>query len=884
MFKNISDKQIEKALFCLSMIITITLGILLIYTFDFTDNYNLLFQQDTTRVISDISEYVANHCRVGVHPLFLIIVQPLYLIINLLVTNKMITIILLVSLASSITIIYIYKILSLFSDNKLTKILISLCYMFSFTNILFSSSIEIYIFATLFLIILFYYFIKKMKNKEVKNYIFVILGILSIAFTITNYMIFLIVMFVLFISKQIHFTKVLTIVLFSILLTIDFNFIQALVWPNAPFMLRITYKNENIYIDYNINGKSFTNVIKNDLSNGLIANNPNLNVIEGYAYNNANYCIGFQNSSTLKTILIVAFYILCIILVIHNFKKNAHTNLAIILALLFNFSLHLVYGNSDAFLYSPHFIYLIILLFGINLLEEKNKIIKTFSNIFLVIFLIFEIILNSKVYIKMVDIVSHILNYRAVYDNLNRVIYFIIILLISIMITILVYLIIKSIIELYTNKKTKEIIKFIVLIILFKIFFMGINYIANNYIDTNFIMKTNDEVTSYAHSNLENKYREDYIKLIKYKNEYNNFISKYNARKVYNLNQEDFYFFGLANRKKLVFLKTGLYDIDANKYIYEFETKDFIIIPNLYTVIVETTSNDFIKIYENKNGVYFEKNDVSEVITGTDIFINLYEFNEQEYSEIKKVLYSEILFNIKNSKVYPNLFVYDNVWYRDAALVTMVLKETDNINLIKEWVDNIEEIYDYQNSGVKETDNLGELLYIISVVNPTNKKLIEKIKKEASNILKENNKKYLTGLTDYKTRELYQNLWYKFGLESLQEKFKYDLKDLEDDYQNLTWWSNYQTKNNKVYDHDYRYPYLSMAEYHKLKQGSFYVTDSLYPLSWEKDASEADYQKLSIIGQSYVTNKISPTHSWHASEMLLFLLDETGNLKTIKHG
>ena len=75
MFKNISDKQIEKALFCLSMIITITLGILLIYTFDFTDNYNLLFQQDTARVISDATIYMANHFRINVHPLFLIIIQ-----------------------------------------------------------------------------------------------------------------------------------------------------------------------------------------------------------------------------------------------------------------------------------------------------------------------------------------------------------------------------------------------------------------------------------------------------------------------------------------------------------------------------------------------------------------------------------------------------------------------------------------------------------------------------------------------------------------------------------------------------------------------------------------------------------------------------------------
>ena len=208
----------------------------------------------------------------------------------------------------------------------------------------------------------------------------------------------------------------------------------------------------------------------------------------------------------------------------------------------------------------------------------------------------------------------------------------------------------------------------------------------------------------------------------------------------------------------------------------------------------------------------------------------------------------------------------------------MVLKETNNTDLISSWVKNISEIYDKQNNGNKEPDNLGQLLYILSTQKNINYKLVNKIENEAKGISK--NKKYLSGTTDFKERPLYQNLWYKFGLESLGKKYIYDLPQLVDDYASTAWWSNDFKPNNYILNLGSEYPYLIYANYHTNKNGTIPLSSSIYPLSWEKNASEAKYDKMTILDDYYYNNKISPLHTWSASELLLLLLDETNNLKS----
>ena len=112
--------------------------------------------------------------------------------------------------------------------------------------------------------------------------------------------------------------------------------------------------------------------------------------------------------------LLIIFYIFTGILYIKNFKRNKTINIGLTLSIAFNTILHLVYGNNESFLYSLHFLYLIILLFGINYQTEKNSTIKKSINIFLPIFLIVEVINNNYIFIKIISYVQKIIKKKII--------------------------------------------------------------------------------------------------------------------------------------------------------------------------------------------------------------------------------------------------------------------------------------------------------------------------------------------------------------------------------------------------------------------------------------------------------------------------------------
>ena len=56
------------------------------------------------------------------------------------------------------------------------------------------------------------------------------------------------------------------------------------------------------------------------------------------------------------------------------------------------------------------------------------------------------------------------------------------------------------------------------------------------------------------------------------------------------------------------------------------------------------------------------------------------------------------------------------------------------------------------------------------------------------------------------------------------------------------------------------------------------LTRKLYPLSWEKNASHANYNNYSGIDYTMQEGKMSALHTWSASELLLYIMDETNDL------
>lgn len=879
-------KKNERNIFIITIFITMILGLFLTYNYNFENNFNLLFDSDTKRVIGDIIEIATDHSRISVHPLFLILVQPIALVLKGLVFDKMLTLVILSSIITSLSVLYIYKSLQIIKESKI-NILLSILYLFTFSNIIFTSGIELYNYATLFLIMIFYYVIKKLKeNKPLDNKILIILGILLFAITVTNFIVFFIILFFLLINKKLNIKETIKIVLITLLISISLNITQRLIWNNAPVIIKTNIIEENNAYGNKLNITNIKNVLENDYYNSIISSDINLKILFGEHYTGTNYQINFKDLNIINQTLITILFITIILLIIRNYTKNKLLNNILLLTILFNTTLHIIYGNDSTFLYSLHFIYLFILTLGLNLHLEDNKKLKKIINIYLIIFTIIEIIINTTIYIKVLNITNKVLEKTYFLNNIGNITYILEILVLILILSIIIF-IFKQIKTITKKNKINKLIYIIISLFIIELSFITIENIkeTNKFIIFDIKQKEQNikQITKLdtLSTNLKSKYKQEIKSYKEYIEEYNEIKNKYATSTFNEANWHDYYFFGLANREKYLYIKGKLIELDKDKVIYEFNEKDHLIIPNLYTVLIETKNNELIKIYEDNLGVHIEKNNKDKIIKNTNIKIDLYDFNNQQYKNTKKVLYQELLFNIKDSKIYPNIIVYENPWYRDAALASMVLKQTNNTNLIKEWVDSIEDIYDRQNKGNEEPDNLGELLYIISTQENKREDLIDKIENEAECIASSNEKGYyLYGKTDYGDMYLYQNLWYKLGIESVGREFKFDLDDIEEDiYSSMAWWSNYSYSKEKELDSSREYPYLSYATRHKLKQGDIVLNNNLYPLSWEQYATEANYSNNYKIDYYFVNQKLSPIHTWSSSELLLFLLDETSDLK-----
>jgi len=68
------------------------------------------------------------------------------------------------------------------------------------------------------------------------------------------------------------------------------------------------------------------------------------------------------------------------------------------------------------------------------------------------------------------------------------------------------------------------------------------------------------------------------------------------------------------------------------------------------------------------------------------------------------------------------------------------------------------------------------------------------------------------------------------------------------------------------------YPYLDWARDHRAGSRHGAVADVLYPLTWEAQASQADYRGMEAVSSLYSNARVSVPHSWHSAEMFLYLL------------
>jgi len=340
-----------------------------------------------------------------------------------------------------------------------------------------------------------------------------------------------------------------------------------------------------------------------------------------------------------------------------------------------------------------------------------------------------------------------------------------------------------------------------------------------------------------------------------------------------------FFLFGMGNRTKLVYKGGKLTHAITGKVIYEWPVKNETIIPNDFRVNIETLNDVAVSIFENEKGVFVIERGKETLIDGTSTPIKLPSFEKHRYGEVLKVLNHEILINIVDSKPLPNYLVYKKPWRRDGAMMAMCLIKTGNVDQIKDWVLSLTDPYDRNNAGETEADNLGQTLYLLSLFTNKDHPLVKQILNEVKKYeVKDSNGFYIRGHSDFHEAPAYQTKWLKFGLAGLHLPDPYSIPQVSDNYSALFWWDykeSYFKGTIDAYDEwkNDKYPYIGWAadHFHGLKRNP--ISNRDYPLSWEIEASQADYKGMAIVDELYVQAKNSSPHTWHAAEMFLYLIE-----------
>ena len=341
--------------------------------------------------------------------------------------------------------------------------------------------------------------------------------------------------------------------------------------------------------------------------------------------------------------------------------------------------------------------------------------------------------------------------------------------------------------------------------------------------------------------------------------------------------EKQFFLFGMGNREKYVYKEGGqLIKVDTNEVVCSWNVDKEIFIFDRYKVFIYAKDGGVYEIYENSYGVYIRditegRESVSTCITESE-YINLPDFEDYKYPEQLRILHNELLISFKNFKPVPNIYVYTDPWYRDGAMMALCLEKTKNLHLMRPWALSVTDMYDRNNKGNCEPDNLGQLAFVLSLFVDKNYPLVKDILEEAKSIMSNG---LLTGITDYNHHEIYSTLWLKYACERLDIDTSFIKIPKEfDSYARMMWMykGDVETEHPFENNYDYKYPYLWWAVCHF--NGDEIPSELLkvqYPMSWEIEASEAIYSDIAPLSEEYAKNKCGAPHSWHAAEMFLYL-------------
>jgi len=337
-----------------------------------------------------------------------------------------------------------------------------------------------------------------------------------------------------------------------------------------------------------------------------------------------------------------------------------------------------------------------------------------------------------------------------------------------------------------------------------------------------------------------------------------------------------FFLFGMGPRRKLLYQGRRLADARTGEVLREWDVARELIVPDAYTVHVETRGGLAIAIVEDEEAVWLHEGARREALSSGRVALP--SFEDHRHARALRVLHQEMLVNLVDGAPVPNLFVYPKPWHRDAAMVCLCLERTGNLRLIRDWILALCDPFDRNNRDMRgpceEPDNLGQCLVMASMVADASHPIVQTVLDAVSRFRRGD---HLAGRTDFAEHPVYQTKWLKWGLQRLGLEDPFRIPEIHDAYSSLFWMAYRDAHvSGPRFGAEARakYPYLGWAEDH------FYgdrpatpLSDRPYPLTWEAQASQADYAPMAVVSNAYVERRLAAPHSWHAAEMFLYLLE-----------
>jgi hypothetical protein len=344
------------------------------------------------------------------------------------------------------------------------------------------------------------------------------------------------------------------------------------------------------------------------------------------------------------------------------------------------------------------------------------------------------------------------------------------------------------------------------------------------------------------------------------------------------LPEAPFLLFGAGPRRPKLVYRSGVLQEDGGAVVRRWDVAAEMFVPSAYLVSLRLRGDAVVRIAEDEEGLWLEEGE-SRTALGRGP-VRLPAFEGHPWGPVLRALHHEILVNVAEVGPLPNRIVYRKPWYRDGAIVGMVLKETGNLDLLREWVLGLREPFDRNNAGEAEADNPGQALYLASLVSDRSHPVVSRALAALRGLERRGEgAAWIEGRSDFAAHPVYQTKWAKWGLRALALPDPYVVPRVHDPYSSLFWWA-FRSEHVAGPGFDagagIDYPYLAWAEDHFLGTARGPVGDRDSPLSWESRASQAEYEALRPIAPACAAARLASPHTWHAAEMFLALVDAQG--------